>query len=198
MGNKIQELTDKIFHEGVEKGNEEADRLVAQAQKRAEELVAEAEKRAAVIESEARKRAEELEANTKSELRLRAGQAVDALKSEIADLICGSIVSKAVGGFTSDKDFFNKFVVALASKWSASEAVVIESSQAGELREYFKKEARELLDGKVDIREVNGRKAAFTIAPANGAYKVSFGSEEFESYFRDFLRPQLVEMLFNK
>ena len=29
MENKIQELTDKIYREGVEKGNEEAQRLIA-------------------------------------------------------------------------------------------------------------------------------------------------------------------------
>ena len=32
MENKIQELTDKIYREGVEKGNEEARRLIANAQ----------------------------------------------------------------------------------------------------------------------------------------------------------------------
>ena len=37
MENKIQELTDKIYREGVEKGNEEAQRLICEAQKKAEE-----------------------------------------------------------------------------------------------------------------------------------------------------------------
>lgn len=36
MENKIQELTDKIYREGVEKGNEEAQRLVSEAQVQAE------------------------------------------------------------------------------------------------------------------------------------------------------------------
>ena len=31
MENKIQELTDKIYREGVEKGNEEAQRLISSA-----------------------------------------------------------------------------------------------------------------------------------------------------------------------
>lgn len=35
MENKIQELTDKIYREGVEKGNEEAQRLIANAQEEA-------------------------------------------------------------------------------------------------------------------------------------------------------------------
>lgn len=39
MENKIQELTDKIYREGVEKGNEEARRLIANAQEEAKKLL---------------------------------------------------------------------------------------------------------------------------------------------------------------
>ena len=35
MENKIQELTDKIYREGVEKGNEEAQKLIVKAQEEA-------------------------------------------------------------------------------------------------------------------------------------------------------------------
>ena len=56
--------------------------------------------------------------------------------------------------------------------------------------------AKALLDKGVRIEEVNGTKSLFTISPADGSYKVNFGEEEFENYFKDFLRPQLVEMLF--
>ena len=36
MENKIQELTDKIYREGVEKGNEEAQKLIVKAQEEAQ------------------------------------------------------------------------------------------------------------------------------------------------------------------
>lgn len=45
MENKIQELTDKIYREGVEKGNEEAQRLVSEAQAQAEKLIEDAKSR---------------------------------------------------------------------------------------------------------------------------------------------------------
>jgi V/A-type H+-transporting ATPase subunit E len=48
----------------------------------------------------------------------------------------------------------------------------------------------------VKIEQVNGKKALFTIQPADGSYKVNFGEEEFVNYFKEFLRPQLIEMLF--
>ena len=35
-----------------------------------------------------------------------------------------------------------------------------------------------------------------SIMPSDGSYKVSFGEEEFIEYFKEFLRPQLIEALF--
>ena len=84
MENKIQELTDKIYREGVEKGNEEAQKLIAKAQEEAKRIIEDAHKEADSIVATAHKSADELAENTKSELKLFAGQAVNALKSEIA------------------------------------------------------------------------------------------------------------------
>ena len=56
--------------------------------------------------------------------------------------------------------------------------------------------AKELLDKGVTINKVNGKETLFTISPADGSYKVNFGKEEFETYFKEFLRPQMIEMLF--
>lgn len=196
METKIQELTDKLYQEGVEKGNEEAKRIVTNAQDEAKQIVDNARKEAESIISKAQKSTEELSDNTKSELKLFAGQSVNALKSEITSLLADEIVSKSVKGFVADKDFLNNFIVSLASKWSADEPIVISTSEADSLKKYFASKAKELLDKGVKIEQVNGLKTLFSISPADGSYKVNFGEEEFENYFKAFLRPQLVEMLF--
>lgn len=196
MENKIQELTDKIYREGVEKGNAEAQRLVGAAQDEAKKIIADAQAQAEAILAEAKKNAAELVDNTKSELKLFAGQAVNALKTEITSLLTNQVISSAVKGFVADKDFFNKFIVALATQWSANEPIVIATADAASLKKYFAAQAKDLLDKGVKIEQVNGMKTLFSISPADGSYKVNFGEEEFENYFKEFLRPQLVEMLF--
>lgn len=196
MENKIQELTDKIYREGVEKGNAEAQRLVGAAQDEAKKIIADAQAQAEAILAEAKKNAAELADNTKSELKLFAGQAVNALKTEITSLLTNQVISSAVKGFVTDKDFFNKFIVALATQWSANEPIVIATADAASLKKYFAAQAKDLLDKGVKIEQVNGMKTLFSISPADGSYKVNFGEEEFENYFKEFLRPQLVEMLF--
>ena len=185
MENKIQELTDKIYREGVEKGNAEAQKLIANAQDEAKKIV-----------EDARKEAEALAENTKSELKLFAGQAVNALKSEIATLVTDKIVTADVKAFAADKNYLNAFIVALASKWSVNEPIVISTDDAEGLKNYFAAQAKDLLDKGVSIEQVNGNKTLFSVSPADGSYKVNFGEEEFMNYFKEFLRPQLVEMLF--
>lgn len=196
MENKIQELTDKIYREGVEKGNEEAQRLINNAREEAAKIVEDAHKEAESIVVAARKSAAETAENTQSEIKLFAGQAVNALKSEITSLLSNQVVTEAVKGFVADKDYLNKFIVSLATQWSINEPIVISTANAEGLKKYFAANAKALLDKGVKIVQVNGTKTLFTISPADGSYKVNFGEEEFENYFKDFLRPQLVEMLF--
>lgn len=196
MENKIQELTDKIYREGVEKGNEEAQKLIAKAQEEAKRIIEDAHKEADSIVATAHKSADELAENTKSELKLFAGQAVNALKSEIATLVTDNIVNADVKAFAANKDYLNAFIVALASKWSVNEPIVISTADAEDLTKYFAAKAKDLLDKGVKIEQVNGIKTLFSVSPADGSYKVNFGEEEFMNYFKEFLRPQLVEMLF--
>lgn len=193
---KIQELTEKIYREGVEKGQAEAARIIDEARKQAEQIVAEARQQASETEAQARKAAADLDANTKSELKLYTGQALSALKSEVANVLTDGVVRQAVAGLAASPDFLGQFAVQLASKWVQDEPVVISSSEAESLKAYFAAKAKDLLDKGVTIKKVNGKETMFSISPADGSYKVNFGKEEFETYFKNFLRPQLVEMLF--
>ena len=120
------------------------------------------------------------------------------MKSEIVNCLTDNTVENSVKSLIADKDFLCQFVVALASRWSADEGVTISSPEAEALNAYFASKAKTLLEKGVTIEKVNGMKSLFTIAPADGSYKVNFGEEEFNAFFKSFLRPQLVEMLFNK
>ena len=193
---KIQELTDKIRREGVEKGQEEAAQIIAQAKEQAAKIVADAKVQAEAIAAQAKKAAAELDQNTKSELKLYMGQAINALKSEITNIISDKVVAESVKKLTDDKDFLGKFTVALATEWAKQGDIVISSADAEGLKTYFAREAKALLDKGVKIEKVNGRQTLFTVEPADGSYRVDCGKEELENYFKNFFRPQLIEMLF--
>lgn len=196
MNNKLQELTEKIYLEGVEKGKVEAAQLIADAEHEAKAIIAKAQAEAEKIKADAVKHASELDKNTKSELKLFAEQSVNAIKTEITNLLSDKIASDAVKAATSDKAFMQKTITALVEQWAKEGNVTIEAKDAKALTDYFIANAKELLNKGVSINEVKGLKTDFAIAPAKGGYKITFGNDEFIAYFKEFLRPKLVELLF--
>ncbi len=196
MNTKIQELTDIIYNEGVAKGQAEADQILAQAKEQADKLIADARKEADALVAAAKKESADNAENVRKELKLYAAQAVEALKSEIATVVTDKIVQDAVKGFTADQKAFNEFILKLAQEWGKNQQIEIKTADADALTKYFQANAKALLDKGVKITQVNGRAAEFSIQPADGSYKVNFGAEEFENWFKSILRPQLVETLF--
>ncbi len=196
MNTKLQELTDKIYLEGVEKGNAEAKAIVEKAKNEAASIITKAQAEASHIISQAENKAAELAKNTQAELKLFAQQSVNALKTEITNLINGSIISDSVKAATADKTFMQKTILSLVQQWASNQNVLIEAKDAKALTDYFTANAKALLNTSVKITEANNVKADFTIVPEKEGYKITFGDDEFMAYFKEFLRPKLVEMLF--
>ena len=196
MDNKVQEITDRIYHEGVEKGKAEAQKIIAAAQAEKAVLLKKAQQEAEKIVADAKKFAEELNRNTQSELQLYAGRAVEALKTEIAGLLTETIVDFAVNE-TVNNEWLQQLMLSLATEWVTKENVVIQTADADALIKYFANRAKNLLNSGVYIEQVNGKPATFAIMPADKGYKVQFGEAEFAAYFKEFVRPQLVKLIFD-
>jgi V/A-type H+-transporting ATPase subunit E len=196
MESKINELTEKLRIEGVERGQIEAEKIINQAKNQAAKIIEEAQSQAESIRVQAQKDAIILDKNTKSELKMFCDQAVNALKTEVANIVSDKIVKQTVDGIVDDKHFMREFMLKVAEKWGANEDIVISTTDAQDLKAFFAKKAKDLLDKGVKIEQINGIDTLFCIQPSDGAYKVNFGKDEFENYFKAFLRPQLVNMLF--
>jgi len=196
MNAKLQELTDKIYQEGVEKGKAEAQTIVKNAQEQADNIIAQAKAEAEKIVAEAQAKSAELDKNTKSELRLFANQSVSALKTEITHMICGEIVADSVKSAVADKAFMQKMILTLVHDWAKTDQLTIQTKDAKALTDYFVANAKSLLDQGMKITEVNGIKTDFAIVSETKGYKITLGKEEFIAYFKEFLRPKLVKMLF--
>jgi V/A-type H+-transporting ATPase subunit E len=196
MESKIQELTEKLLNEGVEKGRQQAQAIIDEANLKAQAIIDDAKKQAENIKNTAKEEAQQLDKNTKAELKMFNEQALNALKSEITNVVSDKIVKQAVGELVDDKTFMQQFVLKIAEKWAQQEDVVISVEDTKGLKELFAKKAKNLLDKGVEIKQINGKDTLFSVQPADGAYKVNFGKEEFEDYFKSFLRPQLIDMLF--
>lgn len=196
MDAKIQELTEKIYNEGVKQGQVEADRLIAEAEARAKKIEADATARAEEIIKSAEHRSSELKKNTESELRLYTAQLIDSLKSCISNQIQGEVAKNSVQALSSDPSFVREFILKLAERFDLTRGIEISTADAEGLQAYFTSHAKSLLESGVSIRSVAGKPTDFTVAPKDGSFKVQFGEAEFIELFKSFLRPEMNRMLF--
>ena len=196
MDAKIQELTEKIYNEGVKQGQVEADRLIAEAEARAKKIEADATARAEEIIKSAEHRSSELKKNTESELRLYTAQLIDSLKSSISNQIQGEVAKNSVQALSSDPSFVREFILKLAERFDLTRGIEISTADAEGLQAYFTSHAKSLLESGVSICSVAGKPTDFTVAPKDGSFKVQFGEAEFIELFKSFLRPEMNRMLF--
>jgi len=193
---KIQELTSKLYTEGVEKGREEAERIIAEARKKEKQILEEAEAKATEMIASAQKEQEERKKNTEAELKLYATQAAEALKTEIINLVTDKLATMNVKAAMEDKNFMKKLISELVMNWARNESLTVGVENAEALNAYIASNAKHLLDKGLKIESVNGIGSGFILSPQDGSYKVRFGEEEFINYFREFLRPQIQQLLF--
>ncbi len=198
MNNKLQELTDKIYTEGLEKGKKEAEEIITEANSQAKQIIEQAHKKAREIETAASKKAENLEKNSKSEISLFAKRSVDSLRSEITNLISRRIVEESVSEAFKEKDFLQKIILSISQEITKNEPVTIQVSDKEPLINFFKAKAAELLDNNLEIKQVNGLKTDFVIVSEKGGYKIKVGEEAFIQYFKQFLRPEMIKILFER
>lgn len=202
MENKLQKLTEQLYEEGLSKGRNDADKLVAEAQAKAKAIVAEAQAEAKAIVEKAQKQAEELTQNTMTEISLAGRQAVAALKSEINTMVVAQTASKAVAEATMDAAFVKDMLLAVAKNWNGSSTDVVSLSallpeeKKAALDSVFVAAAKELLAAGVEVSYGKGVKSGFKIGPKDGGYYISFSDEDFDALLGEYLREKVSNLLY--
>ena len=96
MENKLQELTDKLYKEGLSKGKEEGEAILAKANEKAAEIIEEAKKQAESILKKAHKDAEDYKTKVEGDVKMAAVQSIQATRKDIENLMVGKMTDKQV------------------------------------------------------------------------------------------------------
>ena len=200
MENKLQELTRKLYDEGLEKGRAEADKLVADARREAEKIVSDARSEAAEIVSRAR--AEAAGKNILTEVALAGRQAVAKIKSEIASLIVAEATSEGVKRTALDPEFIRGMLLSMAKNWTGDASGRVEltallpEAERAQLDKAFDACAKELLSAGVEVGWSKQVKTGFKVGPKEGGYYISFSDADLEALLSEYLREKVSRMLF--
>ncbi len=154
---KLDQLTQKLYDEGLEKGRAEADRLVSAAKEQAEKVLAEARAQAADIVRQAEAKAEDVSKNTMTEIALAGKQAVAKIKSEIASAIVVRATGEDVNAAGMDAAFIKEMLVAVAKNWNGADAgkvslqALLPEGEREKLDAAMAAQAKALLDAGVEV-----------------------------------------------
>lgn len=202
MENKLQELTRKLYDEGLEKGRAEADKLLADARKDAQRIVAEARAQAEQIVREAEAKAEDAAKNSLTEITLAGRQAVAKIKSEIASMIVAKSTSQGVKQAMMDPAFIEKMLLAVAANWNGADAgkvtlqALLPEADRKTLDAAFERSARELLDAGIEVGYSKQVRSGFRVGPKEGGYYISFSDADVEALLGEYLRDKVSQLLF--
>lgn len=202
MQNKLQELTEKIYNEGLTKGTEEANQLVNKAKEDASKIIADAKKHAEQIIAQSKKEAADLKKNVETEIGISARQVVSALKQDISKLIETKIIQSPITDALKDTEFIKKMIEIALKNWNPNSTdqvnlkVLIPAEKEKELKDYLSKKVMTTLNQNFEVVADKNLKYGFKIGPQDGSFFISFSDLDFENLFREYMRPRIIEMLF--
>ena len=200
MQNKLQELTDKLYNEGLSKGKQEGEELLAKAKVQAEEMIAKAQAEAAQIVAAAQKQADEIKTKVASDIRMASNQSLAATRNDIETLVVGKMTDEAVKKALTSAEFVKELIQAVAAKFTTEGpvdlALILPESLQKELEPFVNNELAKILNAGVEASFSKKVSGGFKIGPKNGGYFVSFTDETFNELIAEYLRPATKKILF--
>ncbi len=202
MENKLQELTQKLYNEGVEKANEEADKILTEAKSEADKLKQIAEKDAQKIIADAEQKSVEIKKNIDAELNLAAKQTIRTVKQKITDVIVSKVIDEPVKKAFDDEKFVKEIIETVVKNWNPQKnetidlSVLLPADLEKKFAKFFTAKSGKELNANLELSFSDTIKGGFKVGPADGSYKISFSEEDFENFFKSYLRPKTIEILY--
>lgn len=200
MSNKLQELTDRLYNEGLSKGKEEGEILLFKARKEADEIIANARKQAEDIVTEAENQAAQLKEKAESDIKMASEQALMATKKDIENLLVNALCAEETEKVLSEEKFLKEIILAVAQKFSTQQSedisLVLPASLKSMLEPWVSTELKKALKKEISVDFSKKIKGGFSIGPQNGSWYISMSDESFKALISEYLRPVTKKLLF--
>ena len=197
---KLQELTQKLYDEGLAKGKQEGEAMLQKAVEEAGSIVKKAQEEAEAILARARKEADDFKVKVEGDVKMASMQALQATRADIENLVVAKAVNEPVAKALSGEEYLKGIITAVAQKFSAEEpadlSLVLPESLKSALEPFVKNELGKLLGKGVEASFSKKLAGGFKIGPKDGGYFVSLTDETFKDLIGAYLRPATKSLLF--
>lgn len=198
---KLQELTDRLYAEGLAKGRDEGEKILEQARKQAGEIVAQAQAEAERIVKNAEKRSEDILTKAASDVRTASSQALDKVRESILNVITAKSVEPGVKKALDNTEFAKQVIMAAAKAFSTQNSCDLEivlPESCKDIVEYVKSEVSAAIGQGIDVSLGKKFDGGLTIGPKDGGYFISLTDATFTDIIKEYLRPATRKALFGE
>lgn len=196
---KLQELTQQLYNEGLSKGKEEGEAILAQAKAQADEIVKNAQAQAASIIEKAQKEAADYKVKVEGDVKMASVQALQATRAGIENLIVAK-ATEPVKEALSEEAFLKEVITAVAQRFSTQEStdltLVLPEKLQKNLEPFVKAELAKTIGKEVEASFSKKMGGGFKIGPKDGSYFISLTEESFRELIGEYLRPTTKKILF--
>jgi len=197
---KLQELTQRLYNEGLSKGKEEGEAILAKAKADAQAIVEKAQQDAAAIMEKAKKEAEDYRIKVEGDVKMASTQSIQETKASVENLIVAKAVDAPVKAALEDVPFVKEIITAIAQRFSAQEStdlsLVLPEKLQKELEPFVKGELAKIIGKGVDASFSKKLAGGFKIGPKDGSYFISLTDESFQELIGQYMRPATKKILF--
>lgn len=196
---KLQELTQQLYNEGLSKGKEEGEAILAQAREEAAALVKKAQEEAKSIIAKAHKDAEDYKVKVEGDVKMASIQALQATRESIENLIVSKAVEPVKGALSAEA-YLKEIITAVAQRFSAQEStdlsLVLPEKLQKELEPFVQGELAKTIGKGVEATFSKKVAGGFKIGPKDGGYFISLTEESFRELVGEYMRPATKKILF--
>lgn len=203
MQDKLQELTDKLYNEGLSKGKKDAEDMLAKAKSEAAGITAEAKEEAQKIIADAKREGEELKKKAEGDIRMASSQALTAVRQKIEQAIIVKSVETPVTEALGEKEFMSALIKTVVSAFNPKESsqsleVILPENKKQELDSFVKNELSKCCSSGIHVIYDRNIENGFKVGPKGKGYTISFTDKSFESLISSYLRPKTKKLLFGE
>jgi len=194
---QLQELIEKVKNEGIRHGQEEARKIIEEAEKKAASLGKEARRQAEQIRQEAQKDAARLKQEAEDSIRIALRDLTLKFKNRIQELFDGVILKEVKEQMSPD--LLQRVITDLLGRWKedGGEGIQLKLSPPDhdQLAGYFQSRLSSRFKEGITVKPQADIDRGFVVSLRDGSVNYDFTAETISEIIADDMEPAIRELL---
>lgn len=199
---KLQEITRKLYEEGLSKGKNEGERLLAEAKAEAERLKKAAQDEAAALRAQAQADIAKEKETAEAELKRALRQMLSAAKSDLEENLLQKTVAPSVKATFEQEAFIKDLLLETVRAFGKGEAgaadltLLLPEAKRQQYDTLLQQVLGDALKAGLQVQYRHDVQHGFQVQSREKGYKLGFTEDDFTALLKQYARENLRRWLF--